>query len=220
MLSYHVILLRLLVAAGLGAAIGVERDLHRRPAGIRTSMFVCMATALFTILSGELGRLWGDTGTTRIASNIVQGIGFLGAGAILRDSTSVIGMTTAATIFVEAAIGMAVGGGFYAVAGTSTAIVLFALIVLWSLTDRFGLKARIMLFRLTSSNLDSVAGEVQRVMAQMRIAMQQFRVSMSGTNSVVEFAADVTHHQQAQIVEQFERKGVVTEVLPVESRHT
>jgi putative Mg2+ transporter-C (MgtC) family protein len=219
MLPYHVILLRLLVAAGLGAAIGIERDLHRRPAGIRTSMFVCLATALFTVLSGEIAYRLGDTGSTRIASNIVQGIGFLGAGAILRDSPGVIGMTTAATIFVEAAIGMAVGGGLYAVAGTATAIVLFALIVLWSISDRIGLTGRLMLFRMTTSHADSVAGEVQRLMAQMKIVMQQFRVSMSGTNSVVEFAAEVSHHQQSQIMEQFERKDVVTEVLPVENRH-
>jgi putative Mg2+ transporter-C (MgtC) family protein len=220
MLPYHEILLRLLVAAGLGAAIGVERDLHRRPAGIRTSMFVCLATALFTVLSGEIAHRMGDSSGTRIASNIVQGIGFLGAGAILRDSAGVVGMTTAATIFVEAAIGMAVGGGFYAVGVTTTAIVLFALIVLWSISDRVGLTGRLMLFRMTTSNADSVAGEVQRVMAELKIAMQQFRVSMSGTNSVVEFAAEVSHHQQARIVEQFERKGVVTEVLPAESRHS
>ena len=220
MLPYHEILLRLLVAAGLGAAIGVERDLHRRPAGIRTSMFVCLATALFTVLSGEIAHRMGDSSGTRIASNIVQGIGFLGAGAILRDSAGVVGMTTAATIFVEAAIGMAVGGGFYAVGVTTTAIVLFALIVLWSISDRVGLTGRLILFRMTTSNADSVAGEVQRVMAELKIAMQQFRVSMSGTNSVVEFAAEVSHHQQARIVEQFERKGVVTEVLPAESRHS
>ena len=113
MLSYHEILIRLLFAAFLGAAIGVERDVHRRPAGIRTSMLVCMATALFTILSGEIAHRMGDTSGTRIASNIVQGIGFLGAGAILKDAMGLVGMTTAATIFAEAAIGMAVGGGLY-----------------------------------------------------------------------------------------------------------
>src|SRR5713226_2098437 len=73
MLSLQEILLRLTVAAALGAVIGVERDLRRRPAGIRTSLFVCLATALFTILSGEIAPLLGDTGSTRIASNIVQG---------------------------------------------------------------------------------------------------------------------------------------------------
>jgi putative Mg2+ transporter-C (MgtC) family protein len=107
MLPLHVIFLRLAIAAACGALIGIERDVHRRPAGIRTSMFVCLAAALFTVLSGEIAHLLGDTGPTRIASNIVQGIGFLGAGAILREAGGVTGLTTAATIFVEAAIGMA-----------------------------------------------------------------------------------------------------------------
>jgi putative Mg2+ transporter-C (MgtC) family protein len=84
MLSLHEILLRVTVAAALGGIIGIERVVRKRPAGIRTSLFVCVATALFTILSNELAHRFGDTSGTRIASNIVQGIGFLGAGAILR----------------------------------------------------------------------------------------------------------------------------------------
>src|SRR5260370_22503329 len=119
MLSHDENCLRLSFAALLGEAIGVERDVHRRSAGIRTSAFVCMGSALFTILSFELARLTGDTSGTRIASNLVQGIGFLGAGAILRDAGGLVGLTTAATIFVEAAIGMAVGGGLFAVAGVA-----------------------------------------------------------------------------------------------------
>src|SRR5258708_20783976 len=110
MLSLHEIVLRVSFAALLGAAIGVERDLHRRPAGIRTSAFVCMGSALFTILSFELAKMYGDTSSTRIASNLVQGIGFLGAGAILREGGGLVGLTTAATIFVEAARGMSVSG--------------------------------------------------------------------------------------------------------------
>src|SRR6202023_1814708 len=129
MLSLHEMFLRLSVAALLGAAIGVERDLHRRPAGIRTSAFVCMGSALFTILSFELAKMFGDTSPTRIASNLVQGIGFLGAGAILREAGGLVGLTTATTIFVEAAIGMAVGGGLYAVGGYATGVGLFGVVV-------------------------------------------------------------------------------------------
>src|SRR5207302_11012864 len=113
MLPLQDIFLRLTVAAALGAIIGIERDLRRRPAGVRTSLFVCLATALFTILSGEIAHRFGDTGSTRIASNIVQGIGFLGAGAILREAEGVVGMITAATLFVEAGLGMAARGGLY-----------------------------------------------------------------------------------------------------------
>jgi putative Mg2+ transporter-C (MgtC) family protein len=216
MLSLYEILLRLTLAATLGAIIGVERDLRRRPAGIRTSLFVCMATALFTILSGEIAHRFGDSGSTRIASNIVQGIGFLGAGAILRGTGSIIGMTTAATIFVEAAIGMAAGGGLYAVAAYSTGLVLFGLIVIGWIAERFNLKRRLMVFRVTTSHADSVATEVQRLLAGMKIAMQHFRVSMTGTNSIVEFESEVSHSQQETIVSQLNRQGVTTEVIPCE----
>src|SRR5437763_15815618 len=109
MFSLREIFLRLTVAAVLGAIIGIERELRRRPAGIRTSCCVCLATALFTILSAELARLFGDTSGTRIASNIVQGIGFLGARAILKEAGGLVGMTTAATISLAALIVMAAG---------------------------------------------------------------------------------------------------------------
>src|SRR5260370_9697713 len=100
MLSHNEMFLRLSVAALLGAAIGVERDLHRRPAGVRTSAFVCMGSALFTILSFELTKMFGDTSGTRIPSNLVQGIGFLGAGAILREAGGVGCLTASSMIFV------------------------------------------------------------------------------------------------------------------------
>lgn len=219
MFSLREIFLRLTVAAVLGAIIGIERDLRRRPAGMRTSLFVCLATALFTILSGEISRLLGDTGSTRIASNIVQGIGFLGAGAILKEAGGRVGMTTAATIFVEAAIGMAAGGGLYAIATYTTALVLFGLVCLGWVAQRFDLKCRPMAFRVTTSHAESVATEVQRLMMELKAPMQQFRVSMVGGNSIVEFESVVSHSQQEKIVTQLNRQGVITEVIPVEGSH-
>lgn len=219
MLSLQEIFLRLAVAAALGAAIGIERELRRRPAGIRTSLFVCLATALFTILSGEIAHAFGDTGSTRIASNIVQGIGFLGAGAILRDAGGVVGLTTAATIFVEAAIGMAAGGGLYAVAAYATGLALFGLVVIGWFADRFNLKRRIMMFRITTSHADSVATEVQQLLAGIKVNTRHFRTSMAGVSSIVEFESDVSHSQQEKILSQLNRQGVITEVIPVEGRH-
>src|ERR1700687_626353 len=130
MLPLDQVLLRLTVAAFLGAAIGIERDWRNRPAGIRTSLFVSLGAALFTILSGVIAQRLGDSGSTRIASNIVQGVGFLGAGAILREGGSIVGMTTAATIWVEAALGMSAGAGLYAVGGFSTRLGVFGVSVL------------------------------------------------------------------------------------------
>lgn len=219
MLPLHEIILRLTIASVCGALIGIERDLHRRPAGIRTSMFVCMAAALFTVLSGEIAHLVGESGGTRIASNIVQGIGFLGAGAILRDAAGVTGLTTAATIFAEAAIGMAAGGGLYWVAGYATGLVLFGLIVIGWLARRLNVKREYLVFRVTTSHADNVATEVQRLLGGLRIAMQHFRVSMLGANSVVEFEAVVSHRQQELILTQLHRAGITTEVVPLEGHN-
>jgi len=219
MLPLHEILLRLTLAAVLGALIGIERELHRRPAGIRTSLFVCLATALFTILSGEIAHRFGDASSTRIASNIVQGIGFLGAGAILREAGGVVGLTTAATIFAEAAIGMAAGGGLYAVAGYATGLVLFGLIVIGWCAERLNLKRRVMVFRVTTSQAESVATEVQRLMSELKLAMRHFRVSMLGANSIVEFEVDVSHKQQESILTQLNRPGIISEVVPLEGHH-
>jgi len=219
MLSFQQILLRLLFAAAMGALIGLERDLRRRPAGIRTSMFVCLATALFTMMSQQLSQIWGDAGSTRIASNIVQGIGFLGAGAILKDNAGLVGMTTAATIFVEAAIGMATGGGFFAVAGAATGIVLFALVVIGWAIQRFNLKSRGVSFRFTTSHSDSIVAEVQKLLSTLGISPLEFRVSMAGATSIVEFQAEVSHSQEVAIVHQLNRQGVVTEMILLNGLH-
>jgi len=218
MISFSDALLRLLFAAAMGALIGVERDYRRRPAGIRTSMFVCLATALFTILSQQLSHLWGDSGPTRIASNIVQGIGFLGAGAILRDNLGIVGMTTAATIFVEAAIGMASGGGFFGIAGVTTGLVLFALVVIGWATQALNLKYSTISFRFTTTQAANVTKEVQKLLNDLRIPVRQFRTSIAGANSVVEFEAEVTRQQEERIVQQLNRDGVVTEMIPYDSQ--
>src|SRR5207245_2291658 len=122
------LMLRLLLAAGLGAAIGVERELRQKAAGLRTNMLIAVGSALFTVVSIELARAGGTP--DRIAAQIVSGIGFLGAGSILRSGKSVHGMTTAATIWVNSAVGMAAGAGLYGLATAATIITLVVLAAL------------------------------------------------------------------------------------------
>jgi putative Mg2+ transporter-C (MgtC) family protein len=108
------VLLRLAVAAALGAAVGVERELRDREAGLRTHLLVCVGSALFTLV-GAYGftDLGSKVDPTRVAAQIVTGVGFLGAGAIIRQGLSVRGLTTAATLWLVAAIGMAAGAGYW-----------------------------------------------------------------------------------------------------------
>jgi len=122
------LMLRLLLAAGLGAALGLEREYHQKPAGLRTNILIGLGAALFTIVSVMAGRNGGSA--DRIAAQVVTGIGFLGGGAILRGRATVHGMTTAATIWVNAAIGMTAGAGAYGTATVATAITLVVLVLL------------------------------------------------------------------------------------------
>lgn len=118
-------ILRVALAMLAGGLIGLEREFRDKSAGFRTLIFIGAGAALLTILSHNIG---GDDDSTRIAANIVTGIGFLGAGAILRDGMKVAGLTTAATIWLTAAIGMAFGAGEFLFGGLVT---LLSLIVLW-----------------------------------------------------------------------------------------
>lgn len=131
---------RLLVSALLGAIIGVEREWRGKAAGFRTLMLVSMGSALFTIVSYKMGAL-NTTGTydvTRIASNVVTGIGFLCAGLIFKGVDGVRNLTTSATVWAAAGIGMAVGIGEYTTAFVSTVVVWIILYLLHHIIDAIG----------------------------------------------------------------------------------
>jgi len=137
-------LLRLLIAAGLGGAIGLERELRDHEAGFRTHLIVSLGACVFTLVSAYAWTDWTFSTAsgvvfdpTRIAAQIVTGIGFLGAGAIIVRGISVRGLTTAATLWVVAAIGMAAGTGYYAVAVGASALVLVSLGPLKFVSARF-----------------------------------------------------------------------------------
>src|SRR5436190_8345339 len=158
-LSSWEILLRVALAAALGGVLGLERELREREAGLRTHLLVSVRSALFTLVSAYGFHAFLSSGQnviradpTRIAAQIVTGIGFLGAGAIIRQGFSVRGLTTAATLWVVAAIGLAAGAGYYSAAAMTTALVLVSL---WPL--------RILAFRATSR----FRPETNRLLAQL-----------------------------------------------------
>lgn len=135
---------RLFIALFLGILIGLEREITHKNAGLRTHALVCMGSALFTVLSiygfscesaGADIRLVHDP--SRIAAQVVTGIGFIGGGVVLHHGMNIYGLTTAATLWVTASIGMAAGTGAYSIAVLSTILTLIALICIRSLEKRF-----------------------------------------------------------------------------------
>lgn len=120
---------RLCLSAFLGGVLGFEREWRQKSAGLRTNILIAMGSALFTVMSIDVSTGSGGD-STRIASGIVTGIGFIGAGAIMRTGAGIKGLTTAAMIWVNAAIGVAVGGGEYRVATIATIVALVVLVLL------------------------------------------------------------------------------------------
>ncbi len=205
------IVLRLLLASLLGGMIGLERELHHKPAGLRTNLFMCVGATLFTILSGQLaGELGGDH--TRIAAQIIPGIGFIGAGAILRDRGGVVGLTTAATIFVVASIGMAVGAGMYWTATYTALMCLLALSILGWIENRV-LKSRMMIFRLTASDPEPAMKAANSALAGMKLQMHHFQLYRVGAEFVLEFEVAVSHSQEQQLLSKLGIVGGRCEVV-------
>jgi putative Mg2+ transporter-C (MgtC) family protein len=206
---------RLLLSAILGGAVGLERELSHKPSGIRTNMLICLGAALFTVMSYEMaGSFTGDH--TRIAAQIVTGIGFIGAGVVIHERGTIIGITSAATIFVVAAIGMAAGAGFPVTATFAALVVLAALVFIGRLEFRFGLHAELMNFRVTGAGTELIEG-VRKVIDDLGITTHRWTTHRSDDGMMVEFESELTLPQQRGLMSRLGALHARSEARPVRS---
>jgi putative Mg2+ transporter-C (MgtC) family protein len=204
-------MVRLVLAAVLGGIIGLERELKRKPAGLRTNMFICFGSAMFTILSTELAGSFGVGDHTRIAAQIIPGIGFIGAGSILHDKGGVSGITTAATIFVVASIGMAAGGGLYLVAIFSAMLIYLALHLLGILERQLNLKPLTMNYTIVSDRTaNDLVAEVNSIMEDQGKEMVAMHLSHSGENEKLVFRVEGTRHEHKQLMDRLRQTSDVS----------
>jgi putative Mg2+ transporter-C (MgtC) family protein len=158
-------------------------------------MFICFGAAMFTVLSKQLAGVESDS--ARIAAQIIPGIGFIGAGSILHAKTSVTGLTTAATLFVVASIGMAAGGGLYLTACFATLIILFALVLLGRMESTFSLKAFVTTYEVTGRNIDAMLREVNRILDAEQLNMHSVHIAEADPNFRMVFSLDGEQDQQS-----------------------
>ncbi len=161
---------RLLLACLLGGVVGVEREWRHKASGLRTNMLICMACAFFTLLSAVLAGD-GNPNKGQVASNIVQGIGFLGAGLILHTRNRVLGLTSAASVFAVASIGMACGAGLYLEAILATMIVLLSLQLIGMLEGKLGWKHFPMLYEVRGTDQLKMYVAILSVLDRMSIRL-------------------------------------------------
>src|SRR6476660_9249388 len=213
-------MVRLTLAAILGGIIGLERELKRKPAGLRTNMFICFGSAMFTALSTDLAAAWGGD-HTRIAAQIIPGIGFIGAGSILHAKGSVSGLTTAATLFVVASIGMACGGWLYLPAIFATMLIYLALHLLGLLERRFNLKPLMMNYIVVSEkSADDLVTEVNSILEDHGKEMQGLRLSRTNGKEKMVFSVDATRSEHTELARRLRQSQALRNLETVEGYET
>ncbi|MGH9788986.1 MAG: MgtC/SapB family protein [Candidatus Acidiferrales bacterium] len=196
------IVLRLVLASALGGLVGLERELRGKPAGLRTNMFICAGSALFTVLSEMMAfRVGGDP--TRIASNLIPGIGFIGAGSIIRAQGSVHGLTTAATIFVLASVGMAVGSGFYWTGVFAAVMMVLALSLLGWMERHFEWKTEVRSYELELPESEILVSTLMPELERRDLKPHNFSCRPRDGKVQVRFDLDASMDQHRDLLKKF-----------------
>jgi putative Mg2+ transporter-C (MgtC) family protein len=200
-------LTRLIVAAILGGLIGLEREFKHRAAGLRTNMFICFGAAMFTLLSQRLAGVPSDS--ARIAAQIIPGIGFIGAGSILHMRGLTTGLTTAATLFVVASVGMAAGGGLYLTAMFATGLVLIALFTLGHLEETFNIKLLMTCYEVTGASVEEISNEVNRILEPHHRLMQNTLSGNTAQHVRLQFDVEGCSREQKELLQQLKASTVL-----------
>jgi len=198
-------IVRLVAALVMGGLIGLEREVHGRFAGFRTHILVCVSAALIMIVSERMAAAYSHAAGTpafrldpgRIAAGIVTGIGFLGAGTILRHESLVRGLTTAACIWLSASLGIAIGAGYIALALGATAMALFCLMLLGKLERVFS-KDRYNTLTVTADESGGLLGSVKRLLEMHNFSMRRVEVERDVPNQSLTLRINVKHRSREE----------------------
>jgi putative Mg2+ transporter-C (MgtC) family protein len=191
-------LLRLVIALVIGGAIGLEREFKGKPAGMRTNMLICIGSCLVMIVSIEIARTAphvSDPG--RIAAQVVTGIGFLGAGTIIRSRFHIVGLTTAATIWTLAALGLAIGAGYLFLSIVVAILITITLVGIGYIEDRLEVKRSFHVVQVAIERGEGVVRGVMALFASMKISSEALEVVRSGDTwkATFEYASSNEKHR-------------------------
>jgi len=204
--------MRLLAACVLGGAVGLEREWRHKASGVRTNLLMCLACAFFTLLSANLaGEMNPDKG--RVAANIVQGVGFLGAGLILHTRSRVLGLTSAATVFVVAAIGMACGAGLYVEAFLATVITVVALRAIGLMEARLPWKQYVLLYEVRGSDQTQMYKAILSVLDRAGIRMSIVERESFAQLERVTFSITANKERHRQLLSHLRESDRTDEVM-------
>jgi len=212
------VVVRLLVAGILGGLVGLEREYQNQPAGFRTHMILCVGSCLIMLVSSYMGSRYQTADPSRIAAQVVSGIGFLGAGAILRFGVTVKGLTTAASLWTIAGVGLAVGSGFYLGALLAATIMILALSILKNLERVFLMRRGEQFLYATLRSGPEVLGRLEEVLARKDTRLLKLHVERNNLTGLWELQATISRPQEVDAAQLTAEVGAIPEVAEVEIR--
>ena len=204
-------LIRIIAAMILGGIIGAERERHKKAVGLRTLILISVGSALFTILSAQMVGPDGEN-PGRIAANIVSGIGFLGAGVILEERGQVVGLTTAATIWVAAALGMAAGAGQYILAGITVFIVMVVLLLFTRIEDYLEISSEERTYEITAKTSWDKFKELKSLFKEHGLLIINYKQEKKGAEMVCTFEVRGPNKKHDKIVQKLISDKEIKEV--------
>jgi putative Mg2+ transporter-C (MgtC) family protein len=208
-----VLILKLLLAAMLGGIIGLERELSHKEAGLRTNILIAIGSALITILSFKIAATSPGSDPARLTAQIVTGIGFLGAGAIIQARLAVHGLTTAATIWTVAAIGIGVGSGFYLLAFLVTLLVVIVLAGFKLLLDVIEKQKRSFVYLITTEERASLLVDLRQALTELHIQYSSARLNRRDGNYEFEIIFATSENKNREFLDKVMLLKGVKEVL-------
>lgn len=206
---YH-LLFRLLFSLAIGLVIGLERERQHKAAGLRTSVLICLGATIFTIGSLEFGKASGTVDPSRVAAGIVTGIGFLGAGAIIQTRGSVHGLTTAATIWVMAALGLAVGLGAYILAAGGAVLAIIVLNPFQAIERAVKGKKTTCAYTILLSDAGPALDRIMKALQRSPSEVKQLKIVNRGQHHEIAFNYTDIDEQQTRFAEELAKtEGVI-----------
>jgi putative Mg2+ transporter-C (MgtC) family protein len=198
--------MRLVLALAIGGIVGLEREFHGKPAGVRTNILMCVGSCLIMIISIEIARSAARTADPgRIAAQVVTGVGFLCAGTIMRSRFSISGLTTAATIWVLSALGLAIGAGYTLIAAISAVLVTLTLIGVRYLEAMLNRMHSLHIIHITLENRDGTLGRVIQTFGSMDIKSEIHEVNMTRENWTATFEYNTSKENHLELLKEISR---------------
>lgn len=190
--SEHII--QIITALIVGGLLGLEREYHSKPAGFRTMILICVGSSLFTILSTTFAQ-----NPDRIASNIITGIGFIGAGVVFKEGINVRGITSAATIWIAAALGMCIGLKFYFLAVFVAILVLIVLIVLSRLEESFDNLHQVKQYKIRFKAYEYSIEELEAEFKKINVYFVRYKISKQHDEVIADYKIEATQLKREKV---------------------